>query len=315
MKHLLPILLAAALAAPGAASAETVAPDPEAQAATTLGGTIIWVSGTGPGQTLMRRAPDGTVSAVDAPRAAYYRNVDLGRDADGRLLLTYARCRSATRCVHLWDDLDGRRASFRGLVRESCVLSTTPSRWRTRVAYGLECFTRSGGRRVSDTKRSGLYVRTGSGTPRRLPAPKAVTGAGASSVTSVDIRGRNLAAVYADISAFAVLRGVSPRSPAKALRVASSEGDTDQRATGLALAATTTFFTLTQSSYAGDPAQAIIHRQTAQCDDHQVLTAPPGPDADRAYPAIDLAAEGRSVYLVVPGVGIARHEYTPDAGC
>jgi hypothetical protein len=316
MKRFLPTLLAAALLAPAAANADTVAPDANAQEVATLGGTIVWISGEGPGQTLMRRAPDGAISAVKAPVAPYYRNLDLGRDADGKLILTYARCSSPSGCVHLWDDLDGRRASFRGLTLKDCALSTTPSRWRTRVVYGLECFKRSGGRRVSDPARSGLYVRNGTGPKVRLTAPKAVRAGGANSVTAVDIRGTNVAAIYADISAFAVLRGVAAGSPATALRVGSSEGDTDQRAVGLALAATTTFFTITQSTYGGDPARSIIHRQTAECDDYQVLTAPgSGPQAETAYPALDIAAEGRAVYAVTPGVGITTHEYKPDVGC
>lgn len=316
MKRLLPsILLGSALALPAPSAAETVAPDPQAKALTALGGTIVWISGDGPGQRLMQRTPDGVIAPVNSPEAPYYRDLDLGRDADGRLLLTYARCSTPANCVYMWDDLGGRRSHFRGLAPGRCTLSTTPSRWRKRVAYGLACFTRKDGRKVADDSRSGLYVRSGSASPQRLSAPRAVRRAGADSITSVDLRGRSVAAIYADISAFGVLRGVRPGSPARPLRIASSEGDTDQRAAGLALASSTRYFALTQSTYPGDPARSIIHRQTAECDDYQVLTAPAGPEGESAHPVLDVAADCAAVYVVTTGVGISRHEYRPDIGC
>lgn len=309
-RNLLPLVLAAAWAAPSAAQAETVVADPEAQQVATLGGTIVWVSGEAPGQKLMMRAPDGTVTAVNAPEAAHYRNLDLGRDADGRLLATYARCTAPARCVHLWDDLDGRRASFRHLPYRDCELSTTPARWRARVVFGLACFERVDGRKVSDGARSGLYYRKGTGPRIRLSAPKRLRGAGYG-ITAVDIRGTNVAAVYSDIAAYAVLRGVRAGSPATALRVGSSEGDTDQHTVALSMAATTTLFTLTQSFYGGDPARSILHRQTANCDDYQVLTGA----SEQQPPILDLSAEGQTEYVVTPGVGVTTHDYRPDVGC
>lgn len=310
-RNLLPLaIVLAALAAPTAADAETIVADPEAQQVATLGGTIVWVSGEAPGQKLMQRAPDGTISAVNAPEAAHYRNLDLGRDSDGKILATYARCTTPADCVHLWDDLDGRRASFRHLPFRDCALSTTPARWRDRVVFGLGCTKRGNGRRVVDAARSGLYYRKGTGKRIRLTAPKRVRSANYV-VDAVDIRGTNVAALYADIDAYAVLRGVRRGSPATAMRTGSSEGDTDQRTIALSMAATTTVFALTQSFYGGDPAQSILHRQTANCDDHQVLTG----TSESQPPLLDITAEGTSEYVVRPGAGIETYEYKPDVGC
>jgi hypothetical protein len=310
-RNLLPILVAVgALCAPAAANAETLVADPAATQAATLGGTIVWITGAAPQQKLMMRAPDGTVSALNSPVSGY-RDVDLGRDSDGKLIATYARCTTPSKCIYLWDDLDGRRASFSHLPFKDCELSTTPARWRTRVVFGLGCFKRVKGKKVADNARSGLYYRQGTGKRIRLTAPKAVRAAGADSVTSVDIRGTNVAAVYADIAAYAVLRGVAAGSPAVAIRVGSSEGDTDQRARNVVLASTTTLFALTDSSYGGEPAQSIVNRQTAQCHDYQVLT---GPSEDES-PLLDLTAEGQTEYAVTPGVGITTFDYKPDVGC
>jgi hypothetical protein len=43
-----------------------------------------------------------------------------------------------------------------------------------------------------------------------------------------------------------------------------------------------------------------------------VLTA--APEA-QTYPAIDLAVDGRALYVVVPGTGIATYEFAPARSC
>src|SRR5918997_6031726 len=151
------LVTATALAVPAAASATDtlVAPDTAAKQVATLDGTLVWVSGDFGRQRLMQRTPDGTIAPVEGAPVARSYAIDLGRAADGKLLLTYKRCDTARSCKVLWNDLDGRRATFRNLTLPGCTLSTAPSQWRTNVAYGLFC-TRNG---KADNARTGLYVK------------------------------------------------------------------------------------------------------------------------------------------------------------
>ncbi|MEA2219592.1 MAG: hypothetical protein QOJ35_2218, partial [Solirubrobacteraceae bacterium] len=113
------LLAAAAFAAPATASAADtlVATDAAAKQITALDGTLVWVTGELGHQRLMQRTPDGTVSAVKgAPVARSYPSIDLGHNSDGNLLLTYKRCDAGSSCKVLWNDLDGRRATFRNLA-------------------------------------------------------------------------------------------------------------------------------------------------------------------------------------------------------
>ena len=61
---LLTVACLAATAATAAAADTLVAADPAAQQLTALDGTIVWVSGAFGHQTLMQRAPDGTIAPV-----------------------------------------------------------------------------------------------------------------------------------------------------------------------------------------------------------------------------------------------------------
>jgi hypothetical protein len=54
------------------------------------------------------------------------------------------------------------------LTPTRCELSSAPSRWGDRTAYGLLCDKPTGPPNVLDASRSGLFVRTGSSTPKRL---------------------------------------------------------------------------------------------------------------------------------------------------
>lgn len=310
MRRLLLPALLASLAAPAAATAAdtTVAPDPDAQEVTALGGTIVWVTDRPGGrQALMQHTAEGTRPVTGAPEATFYRSVDLGRDTRGRLVLTYSRCASPTRCVVRRDDLTGRRASVRGLAIRGCSLSTPPALWRDRAAYGLSC--RRG--RTYDARRSGFYVKRRGAAPRRLPPPREATQAGATSVTSVDLRGTRAAAVVADIYAYAYsvrVTGTGMRSA----RVATSEGEGDARARRVVLGSGGDQWSLTTSEHAGDPPQTIVYRVLALCDEYEVMTSPP---QDQRFPATDLAVDGRTLYLVVPGTGIVRHDFAPAGPC
>jgi hypothetical protein len=305
-------VLAAASTAPAAGAATTVVADPAAQAVTALDGTLVWISGAVGSQTLMQHDAAGDRPVNGAPRTYSYRSIDLGRDRAGKLVLTYVRCSRASACAVRRDDLLGHRASFKGLEPARCALTTAPALWRTAAAFGLLC--RKSGSRAFDAARSGLYVKVDGRPVRRLSLPRAATQAGATSVTHVDLRGSRVAAVAADVYAFAFTETTSATAMQSA-RVATSEGDGDERVAGLALGTTSTLWTLTDSSYGGDANSARISRLTNGCLTWQTLTNSSGPAEADGYPATALTADGPTLYLVVAGTGIVAHEFTPQVSC
>jgi hypothetical protein len=308
MRRLLltPLLAAAALALPAAASAADVlvAPDPAAQQLTALDGTIVWVSGAFGHQKLVQRTPDGTVAPVKGTREARsYRSIDLGHDSDGALRLTYLRCDTTSSCKALWNDLDGRRATFRTLILPRCAISTAPAWWRTRIAYGLDCTGSAANRR-----RTGLYVKTGSRAPRRLPLPKDAVRFGVDRIESVDLRATRVAAVAADIFEYAFSESIDGTGMSSFL-AAACEGDSDERARGLSLGSGGTQWTLTNAEHAGDPRETLVFRLAGDCLRRERIATPP--DAD--FAATDLAVDGTTLYLLVPGVGVVTHAFAPAA--
>jgi hypothetical protein len=303
------LLAAAALALPAAkasAAATVVAPDPVAQQITALDGTVVWVTGTFGHQNLMQRKADGTIAKVAGTREARsYRSLDLGHDQDGALRLTYLRCdgNSNSTCKALWNDLDGRRATFRNLTIPNCTVSTAPSWWRTRIAYGLDCTGSKANRKLT-----GLYIKSGSRKPVRLPRPKDAVKFGVLSISAVDLRGTRVAAVVSDIFEYSYSMTTAGKD-IRSFLAAASEGDSDEDVPGLAIQSNATHWTLTDASHAGDPDQAVIFRQTGDCLQIQRLDSA---DENSPFLATDLAADGATLYLLVPGVGIATHDFVPD---
>lgn len=302
------LIAASALALPATASAAVVVvPDPAAQQMTALDGTIVWVNGAFGHQRLMQRTPDGTIAAVRGTREARsYRSIDLGHNSDGKLLLTYLRCDTNTSCKALWNDLDGRRATFRKLALPDCAVSTAPSQWRTRIAYGLQCEGSAANR-----KRTGLYVKDGSRAPKRLPRPKDAVRFGVDQIESVDLRGTRAAAVAADIYEYSFSETVAG-TDIRSFLAAASEGESDEHARGLAIQSAATHWTLTDAEHTGDPAEAIIFRRTRSCLQRERLISPPNAGAADQFEAIDLAVDGATLYLLEPGTGIVTHAFTPD---
>jgi len=282
VRHLLATV--ALMLAPAAALAAdtTVAADPLADQVTALDGKVVWVTGTSGHQRLA-----GTPSP---PEAKAYRSIDLGRRKDGKLVLTYLRCRTFSHCTAFRDDLNGHRRAFRGLAPRGCALSTAPAVWGKRLAYGLGC--RKPGR-------SGLYV-----DGRRLPLPKDARKFGVDEITSVDLRGRRVAAVAADIYEYAFSETVGGKQR-HSYFVAASEGESDEHTRGLALGAGVALWSLVNAEHTGDPSQTVIYKGIGSCLQHETLTAPAS--------ASDLAADGSALYLVVPGTGIVKHDFTPAA--
>jgi hypothetical protein len=290
-RRLLTTALLIAVAVPAAARAAdaTIAADPDAQEVTALGGKLVWVSGKS-GHELLKGVPS-------PPEAKAYRSIDLGRDAKGKLVLTYLRCRTFSHCTAFRDDLAGHRRAFKGLAPHGCALSTAPAVWGKRLAYGLGC---------RNTKRSGLYV-----DGRRLPLPKDAVKFGADEITSVDLRGARVAAVAADIYEYAFTETVAGRHR-HSIFSAASEGDSDEHTRGLSLGAGGALWALTDAEHAGDPNEAIVFKALGSCLQNETLATPAGPDEESSYRAIDLAVDGATLYLVVPGTGIVTHDFAPS---
>jgi len=301
-------LALAGAASPAHAADATVAADPAAEQVTALDGTIVWVTAApGGGQRLLQQRDGVTGPVPGAPVAGFYRSIDLGHDTAGRLVLTYRRCETLSRCVSRRDDLAGHRASIRGLGVRGCSPTTAPALWRTRAAYGMAC--RRGNR--ADDRRSGVYVKTGSRAPRRMPRPADAARFGVSEVDSVDLRGTRVAAILSDIFSYAAVQDVDGRH-ISAFLAGASEGDSDEHARGLALGTGGALWSLTTAEHAGDPLQTVLNWLRGTCREFEVLSAPPGAEA---FPAIDLAVDGTTAYLVVPGTGIVRHDLAPQHPC
>ena len=303
------LLSVACLALPASVSAQDtlVVADPAARQVSALDGTIVWVSGPFGSQRLLQRTPDGAIAPVrGAPPARSYRSIDLGKDRDGKLLVTYLRCDTGVACKSLWNDLDGRRATYRKLAPPKCQISTAVSQWRARLAYGLSC---SGSQ--ANRKRTGLYTKNGARRPVRLPRPKAAVRFGARFIESVDLRGTRVAAVAADIYEYSFSQTVGG-SGMRSFLAAASEGESEASARGLAIQSASTHWTLTLSEHAGDPNEAVLLRRQGGCVQRERLISPPdAPQQD--FEAIDVAVDGTTLYLIRPGRGgIVSHTFTPD---
>jgi hypothetical protein len=303
------LLAAATLALPAATAAAAdalVVPDPAAQQITALDGTVAWVTGAFGHQSLMQRTPDGTVSKVRGTREARsYRSIDLGHDQDGALRLTYLRCdgNANSTCQALWNDLDGRRATFRNLTIPNCTVGTAPSWWRARIAYGLDCTGSEANRKLT-----GLYVKSGAHKPVRLPRPRDAVKFGVMHIESVDLRGTRVAATATDIFEYSFSQTTSGTGM-RSFLAAASEGESDENARGLAIQSASTHWTLTDATHSGDPNEASILRQTGDCLQRERLVS--ASDSED-FLATDVAVDGETLYLLVPGAGIVTHAFAAD---
>ena len=301
----------AALAVPGVASAAdtVIAADPAADQVAALDGTVVWTSGTFGDQVLMRRTPAGVIARVKGtPRAARYASIDLGHDGKGRLVLTYERCDKDT-CVAKRDNLRGQRASFRHLTLKRCSLSAAPAVWGPRLAYGLSCRT---SKNVSDDKRSGLYVKTGAGSPRRLRLPSDAAKFRVTNINAVDLRGRRVAAIAADIYEYAFSETVGARG-LRSLRVASSEGESNAHAMGVSLGTNNAMWTLVESQIVDEANRANIFKVSSTCFTRESIVNPPS--KPEGFVATHLVVDRTTLYLVVPGAGIVQHDFVPQTEC
>ncbi len=299
-----------------AGAADTVVvPGADATRMTALDGTLVWVTGAFPNQTLMQRSPDGAVAPVTGAPTATYRSIDLGHDGSGRLVLTYVRCAGTRGCKAYSDNLAGRRASYKRLAPAGCALTAAPARWNSRVAYARWCTKIAGGRRTSDPARSGLFVRRGAGAPKRLRLPKDAVKFGIDTVAWVDLRGTIVGAAAVDIYSYAFTQTVNA-TQLRSDMVAASEGDSDAHVVGQSLGSGGRLWTLVNASHANDPNMAIVsHVAGPGCGDYERIENPPGPRQAEGFLAEAMAVDGRTIYLHVPGTGIVTHEFIATGTC
>ena len=259
----------------------------------------------------MQRTPAATVAPVKGAPTASYRSIDLGHDGDGRLVLTYCAAR-APRAARRSPRPRRHRVSFKRLAPKRCELTAAPSRWGSRVAYGLACDKLRGTPHVRDAKRSGLFVRRHSGAPKRLRLPKDAVRFGADHIRRVDLRGTIVGATASDIYAYAFAQTVN----ATHLRVsfaAASEGDSDEFVAGQSLGSGGVLWTLVDATPRGDPNESRISRLSGgDCADSEAINGPPEAEG---YPADALAVDGATLYLSVPGTGIVTHAFSPTFTC
>jgi hypothetical protein len=306
------VLLAAVLAAPASAADTVVVPGAVARQLTALDGTVVWIGGAFPNQTLTQRSPDGSVAPVKGAPKAAYRSIDLGHNASGKLVLTYLRCAGTKSCVAISDDLAGHRSSYKRLVPKRCELTSAPSRWRDRVAYGLSCDKPHGKPHVHDRSRSGLFARKGSAAPKRLRLPKDAAKFGVDNVTRVDLRGTIVGAAATDIYSYAFAQTVNG-SNLRYSFAAASEGESDEQVVGQSLGNGGALWTLVDAEHTGDPNQARISRLVGgDCADSESL---PSPEEQGGFRAEALAVDGATLYLYVPGTGIVTHTFSPTFTC
>jgi hypothetical protein len=311
------LTLAALAATPAVAGAAdtVVVPGVAPQRLAALDGTLVWVTGAFPNNTLMQRSPDGTIAPVNGAAKASYRSIDLGHDTAGKLVLTYLRCAGTKDCKPYSDDLAGHRVTFKHLAPTRCTVSAAPSRWDSRVAYGLDCDKLDGKPGRHDAKRSGLFVRRGSAAPKHLELPKDANHFGVDFVRWVDLRGTIVGAAVTDVYSYAFSQTVN-RTHMKFTFAAASEGDSDENIVGQSLGAGGLLWTLVDSEHAGDPNEARISKVVAaDCADYETLANAPGPNDEDGYRAETLAVDGSTLYLFVRGTGIVTHTFAPTFAC
>lgn len=274
---------------------------------TALDGTVVWVYGN----TLMQRAPNGRIRAVEDAPEADYRSIDLGRTGSGALVLTYLRCSDYTGCKAYSDDLAGHRSSYKRLVPKSCRLTSAPARWRNRIAYGLACSKLKGAPDVRDPKRSGLFIREGASAPRRLRTLDTRARSGNYPPSLVDLRGTHVGAVVAedDFSAYALRQTVTGAGWRQQGIVSNCPGPCDgvedpsyEKAASLSVGDGGDLWTL-----------VVVDQGSGRSGQISRLAASGCWRSESVAGAEALAVDAHLTFLSVQGVGMVSHVFAPGA--
>ncbi|MEA2418781.1 MAG: hypothetical protein QOE60_987 [Thermoleophilaceae bacterium] len=311
-RTLISLVVGAALAAgPAVAQAAdpVVVPHDWADQVTALDGTIVWAEGS----QLMKRSPSGVIAPVPGAPLTSYSGIDLGRNAQGRVVLTYLRCTTVTKCDPYLDDLVGNTVALTGLAPRRCVLANAPSIWGSKMAYMLRCFKLKGRPGVPDATRSGLFVRIGFGAPRRLWLPDGTSRFDPNSPPRVDLRGTIVGAVVGARNKLAITQTIDATRQRVARVATQADG---QYVTGMALDGSGVLWTVTQGyvgdgedSYATD--DVISRLGAATCADSESI--PSEGSTIRAAQAI--AVDGATIYLTTTHSGIVSHVFMPTFTC
>jgi hypothetical protein len=302
-------LLLVAVTAAGAHAADTlVVADPTVERVAALDTTIVWVSGKRGSQILMSHTGSGDAPVSGAPPAFAYPSIDLGHDPSGNLILTYEVC-EPTSCAAFHDDLAGHHGAYTRLAGKGCSLASAPAVWGTRIAYGRDCLDRDG---IRDPGRSGLYVLQRSRRARRLPLP-ALARRNLASIEAVDLRGGRVAAVVQlspateEISFSETVAGRHRyRGP-----TAARSTDIQSSLARLTLGPAGALWTLIN----GFPGPNVISRTTTACTQSEELPVPLSDPPGSLDAASDMAIDGATMYLAVPGTGIVTHDFEPGRRC
>jgi len=307
----LTVAAVAATATPASAADTVVVPMGSGEAVaqmTALDGTLVWSTG----DALFKRDPDGTIDPVEGAPAASYRSIDLGLNASGNIVLTYLRCGGPRDgCAAFSDDLAGSRARFKHLAPKRCAVSAAPARWGARVAYGLRCGRLRGPLNVFDAARSGLFVRKGSGPAKRLRVPSGNAEFDVHVVTTVDLRGTDVAAVVNSAGySRAVVQTIEARRR-RATELSGGSSESQYSEAGVALGSGGALWSLLEGRSDDVTSAALQRTDDTGCTRVESLPSVPG----QSYPAEAMASDGTQTFLFVRGTGIVTHAWHPEPEC
>jgi hypothetical protein len=155
------IVVAGVLGAAGPAPAAVRVLDPKAADGDALRGVVVWHRDRGRDLVLMRRIAGRTSRVPGVPPARSFGSVDLGLDARGRVIASYARCDERPHCRPYVADVRRGGERRHALPRHrGCRAPGATSQWGSRIAYTLIC---------PGSARGGVYVARGGRTRRVLP--------------------------------------------------------------------------------------------------------------------------------------------------
>ena len=312
---LISCITAAAMAiAPAAANASDTAHIAEVgpQFMTALDGTVVKIAPAGLRHRLVVRQPDGTFAPLPGAPVSTYRAVDLGHDGAGDLVLTYIRCDDGTNCRAFSDNLAGHRVMFQHLTSTRCDLTSAPARWRTRTAYGMACDKLTGPPNVFDPSRSGLFVKTGSGAPKRMRLPSGSP----RFVDYADLRGTVVAGVAPSNESDAFTQNVDT-TQLRSMQITDNQGETDSWSVmSMALGSSSRLWTLVlESQEEGDDVTQRISRLTPTSCRVEHVPALVDPDTQQTTLQFGALAVDANTLWLDTASGAITPPFNPTTGC
>lgn len=297
-------LVAAAPQAVAQTGGETLTiADPAVVSIAAQGGILAWTRVGPDGRWILMARSSGIAAALGIPasRPGALSDLAAGRDARGRVFLTYVRCAGSTArpscSPRIFSFVTGERRARVLPTLRPCSAMNAWRAWRTTTAvsgYGAGC------------PRGALIVRDGARS-RRLAIPRMTrTDPGlpwrAERITLADLRGDRFSAVIGVGTAAWVWIGriSNPRDEVVYTR-AGSEGDCAVDASGAQLAGAWAYWTVSSTCAAAGEAAWLVRaptRRDAACEGHRQSVA-------LEAAARGLAVDGAAIYYAAPD-GIRR---------